>query len=268
MRSFLLAGRFLFPLDETRYVDDERWRRAGWWFACWGLLIGIVYVCVLHIGWAWFGEYMQLRLGPMLCVLIADVGWCGYRLMSGAAALDLPTNESRKTGITLPVLIAVVLVVLAKYVLLVLLPIGGKVSVADWRQYLPYVYPQVIDRPLLLMPLWGRWAMMLALSLGRIAPGGSPRLVAMSEGMNLPVILLHWLAATGLTVFYVSGSAIDIPQCFLIALSVLLCAYLTAFFLARRYGGLTQATIAAAGAVAEVVFLAAYLPVASAIYWY
>ncbi len=268
MRSFLLAGRFLFPLDEARYAEDAGWRRAGWWLACWGLLIGIVYVMVLHIGWTWFGEYMQLRLGPMLCVLIADVGWCGYRLMSGAAALGPPSNDSRGSGVTLPVFIAIVLVVLAKYVLLVLLPIGGRIPAADWRQYLPYLYPQVIDRPLLLMPLWGRWAMMLALSIGRVAPGESPRLAAMGEGMSLPLVLMYWLAAAGLTVFYVSGSVVDIRLGLLISLAVWLGAYLAAFFLARRSGGQTQASVAAVGAVAELVFLITYRPVASHIYWY
>ncbi|NLX13240.1 MAG: hypothetical protein GXY44_06235 [Phycisphaerales bacterium] len=211
---------------------------------------------------------MQLRLGPMLGVLVADVGWCGYRLLSGAAVLEVPRNDSKGAGLALPVLIAVVLVVLVKYVLLVLLPIGGRVPVADWRQHLPYLYPQVIDRPLLLMPLWGRWAMMLALGVGRVAPGESPRLTTMGGGMNLPVILIHWLAVTGLTVFYVSGSAVDIPLCLLIALGVLYGAYLTAFILARRFGGQTQATVAAVGAVAELLFLVAYLPVASYIYWY
>ena len=54
----------------------------------------------------------------------------------------------------------------------------------------------------------------------------------------------------------------------LMALAVLVAAYLAGFLLARRAGGQTETTVRVAGLTAELAFLSLYLAVSSAIYWY
>ena len=36
----------------------------------------------------------------------------------------------------------------------------------DWRHYFVFMYPAPVYRPLVLAPLWGRWALLLAATVG------------------------------------------------------------------------------------------------------
>jgi len=153
MSSFRLAGRFLFPLDPKKNADVQQWSSAGHWFALWGLAVGVFYVVLFRTSWRWFGEYEHLRLVPSVCLLIVDAGFCGYVLLAGLAdVLREKTNNNNHSNvfITLPVLIAVILVCLAKLAMFLSFPIGARMPPADWRYSLSFLYPEVIYRPLIL----------------------------------------------------------------------------------------------------------------------
>ncbi|MBI4580698.1 MAG: adenosylcobinamide-GDP ribazoletransferase [Planctomycetes bacterium] len=276
-QAFWLAGRFLLPFDPVRLSDAPAWRRAAVWLPVWGLLIGIAYAAAFRIAWLWLGEYRGVRVAPMVLLLVLDAGWFGYRLLEGAAHVvgswrRTPTTTSLTppaAGQASPAAtVLIVLGLLVKFALLVSLPAGAVSWPADWREHLWIAYPYVIYRPLVLMPVWGRWTVLLASSIGRVSADGSPRLRELARGNSMVTVMTYWAAATALTVMYCSPSGRHVAWSMLISLGMLLIAYLVSFTLVRRFGGQTESTVTAAGWLVEFAFLLAYLPVARAIYWY
>ncbi len=263
------AARFLLPLSAVG-EDDPAWSRAARWFVPLGLLIGIMYAIVFRVTWRWFGEYQYIRFVPVACVLAIDIAWGGYRLISAAAAVASrrDSDNTAPRPLELPAAVTIVLIIILKYALLLSLPMGRQLEWARWRNLLGFLYPLVIYRPLILMPLWGRWAMVLAMGIGRTSPGASGRLRSMAGGSRLRGTILWWLGCAALTVFYGSGTAGQLGRAVMIALGVLMVTYLVSFVLARRFGGQTESTVLVTGLAGEMSFLTFYIPVASGIYWY
>ncbi|MCL2330465.1 MAG: hypothetical protein FWC56_04085, partial [Phycisphaerae bacterium] len=201
VKGFMQAGRFLLrgsadsKVDETSNNLSNGLAGASAWLPAWGLLIGIAYAVALAVAWWWLGEYQRIRLAPMAILLALDFGWLGYRPLEAAARvllswrirgaapmpmLKIPAfansaddhnsnnamlNDAMSAiGPLFRVVALIVLVVLVKYSLLISLPKGEVVWSADWREKLGLLYPSVIYRPLILMPIWGRWAVLLALT--------------------------------------------------------------------------------------------------------
>ena len=318
VKAFVQAGRFLLRgnADNKNEVDGTSsdltngLASASTWLPVWGLLIGIAYAGAFAIAWLWLGEYQRIRLAPMAILLALDLGWFGYRPLEAAARVLLswrtrgtapmpmlkmsahaissddhnsnnvvPNDIMTILGPLFRVVVFVVLVVLIKYALLLSLPKGETVWPADWRENLGLLYPSVIYRPLILMPIWGRWAVLLALTIGRVAPAGSQqlhvmtqgnsqRLQMMAQGSSLRAVLLAWLAITALTIIYCSPDRHHISTSLLISLASLVVAYLASFALSRRFGGQTEASVLAVGGIVELAFLLIYLPIARDIYWY
>jgi len=273
-----LAGRFLFLSRDPRDGDNPNWRRAGRWLSPWGLAIGALYAAVFGLFWRGFGEYQGIRWIPVAAVVAVDLAWGGYRLLAGAASLAAHDGTARLERTTEPnvqAAVTVVLIGIIKFALLASLPIGTwqtpPAGVWGWEAVfakLGPLYPDPVYRPLILMPFWGRWAMSLATSIGRPSAASTPRFQWMAQGASLATILLQWLLGAVLTVVYCSGSGEHVARGVVIALSMLLVAYVASFTLARQANGQTEATISATGVAVEVVFLALYVGVSSAIYWY
>lgn len=267
-----LAARFLLPLGQEKHADDANWRYAGRWFILWGLLIGIFYAAVFRMSWRFFGEYQYIRFAPAAVVLVADLAFGGYRLLAGLTTIT--TRDRQVPGtLTLPTLLAVVLLTILKYALLLSVPTGVPRPMEagdwlDWRARIGILYPQAIYRPLILMPLWGRWAMTLAMSIGRCSPESSERLRRMASGVHLPLIMMYWLFGAVLTVLYASGAPGHLARGVVIALLVMVIAYAASFILAQHARGQNEATVGTVGLTAEIAFLALYLSISSRIYWY
>lgn len=273
LRGFALAALFLFPLRD-RLSEDAGWRRAGQWFSAWGLIIGLFYAAGFSLGWRVFGEYQYIRFVPAVVVLALDLGFCGYRFVD-ALCRELPGGRGATAGepitLTLPVLLAVLLLAMFKYAILLALPVGYfRDSMSPtWRAGLGPLYVQpAIYHPLILMPLWGRWAMMLAMRIGCMAANSPARLRSMAGGLGLRSLIGHWLAVSFLTMFFVSPPGGQLILGVVAAPAVFLAAYLTSFALAKRHAGQTEGTILLAGLVGELAFLMTFLPIANYIYWY
>jgi cobalamin synthase len=269
--AVLLAARFLFPRPAFSEAIDEQpaWRRTARWLTLWGLVIGIGYAAVYRGSWKWFGEYQKLRLLPPIVLLMVDLGWCGYRQIIALATLvGRKAGGSQGASPDVPALLALTLFTLFKFGMLLTIPFGAQPHPADWREYLGPLYPAVIYRPLILMPLWERWGLLLAMCIGRVAPQGSARLKAMAGGLKLSEVIIHWLLIATLTVSYISPTPFDLAYGVVIALAVLVLTYLINFALTRQAGGQNETTIWATGLVAELAFLVMYLPIARAIYSY
>lgn len=269
--AFALAGRFLFLPPACGDDQEPRWSRAAQWLPIWGLGIGIVYAIVFGLTWRVFGEYQGIRWVPAVAVLAADLSFCGYRMLAGTASLTSQRSiEEGGTPPNLRGLLVVQLLMLIKFALLVSLPIGIWRS-GGWDPVfgkLGFLYPRAIYRALLLAPLWGRWAMMLAVTIGRIAPSAPPRFRRMADGSSLAAIGASWLLLAVLTTIYCSGSGEHLTHGVILALVGMVMAYLAGFVLARRFGGQTEATVGAVGLITEVTFLICFVGVCNAIYWY
>jgi cobalamin synthase len=289
-QPFLLAGRFLFfsPVSpayssarpvgagDEKIGDEARasWMVAGKWLPGWGLLIGVVYALVFGICWRIFGQYQGIRWLPAVAVLCIDLAGLGYRLLAGTATLAARCDRDRPVPVA--GVLAVVLVALVKFCLLVSLPRGIWQASAGghapgWEPLLDPLKPLAptpIYRPLLLMPLWGRYAMELALVVGRAAPHTSRRLMHMGEGTSVGRVILHWLVCTVLTASYCSGAGRYLAHTVIMSLGVLLLVYAACFVMAHRLNGQDEATVGAAGLTGELSFLVLYIALANAIYWY
>ncbi len=268
-RAFLQAGRFLLPLDPRPDASGENDRPPGHWFVPWGLLIGIIYAIVFSAGWRLFGEYHRMRLVPTAVLLTVDLAWFGRRLITGSAALFTRRRDADDAcAVAIGGVLAVLLIVLLKQALLLSLPYGARPQPADWRQHLGVLYPAPIYRPLILMPVWGRWAMMLAASMGRAAPAASSRTVRLTASMGLRAVGAGWVAAALLTFLYIPAPRLYLGHAVLMAVGTLVASYFSAYLLGRRERGQTEDTILATGLAGELSFLLLYLAVASAIYLY
>lgn len=275
------------PIDRLRRPDDPSWPKAAFWLIPWGLLIGLVYLFIFRVTWRWFGEYQGIRWLPAVAVLAVDMGFCGHRLLAGIGRLHrLPQSGTAcdPGGVTLGVLLAVLLVLVAKYAMLLSLPVGNVVkAVPNINWYLPsqvrwFCPDMVIYRPLLLMPIWGRWAIGLAMLIGRVSSSEPEWLGRMTMGLSLPRVLAQWLTVTVVTMAYcatvISGDSVFIPSGralaygLVISIAVMVIAYWASFLMARRGDGQTESSILLAGLVAELAFLALYLHLANLIYWF
>lgn len=271
--AFRLAGSFLLPTSGEAGRADGCWKRAGAWLPLWGLLIGAAYAGLFRGLWLWLGEYQHIRAAPMAVLLAFDACYLGYRLLAGAAAVvqgwsGRSTFAGPAACVTLAAVVFLIVAVILKFSLLVALPAGAVTWPADWRQNLRFLYPYVIYRPLVLMPLWGRWGVYLAGGIGRVAPGSPAGFTQLAGGTRLSGVMGWWVGISALTVMYACPATGHIGWAMLICLAMLVVAYLASFTLALRFGGQTEATVAAVGWAVEIAFLLAYLPVARSIYWY
>lgn len=272
----MLTGQFLLRPPGDADANQPRWAQAARWLPVWGVAIGVLYAVVFRLAWKAFGEYQGIRWLPVMAVLIVDLAVCGHRLLAGV--ISVASNRSAghpPQSLNLTALLTLILVILGKFCLLTSLPIGtwqsppsGSWGWDDTLSKLGPLYPSVIYRPLILAPLWGRWAMMLAMTIGRTSPGHSVRLQRMADGASLPTIFACWLIGAALTAIYCSGSGEHIARGVVLALVVMVIAYLASFVLARRAGGQTEATVATTGLITEMTFLVCYVTVSKSIYWY
>ena len=276
--ALVLAGRFLFLAHRPRDDAEPNWPRAARWLPIWGLAIGAAYAVVFGLVWAGFGEYQRIHWLPAVAVVTLDLALCGHRLLLGVSKLaagNRTADDQDNQALTISVVLILVLIALAKFALIASLPIGvwrtQPSSSWHWEAVfgkLGPLYPGIVYRPLILAPLWGRWAMTLAMTIGRTAPAGSLRLQRMAGNASLPATFAYWLLCAALTTVYCSGSGAYVTHGVILALVLMVVAYLSGFILARLCAGQTEASVAATGLVTEMTFLICYVGASSSIYWY
>lgn len=235
------------------------------WIIPWGLLVGLAWMTVFRVAWRIFGdpEFTRVRALPALAVVLLECALTGYLLIVGLSRTA--GNSPRHDGPAVSnahaerATLILILAVMAHVALIVSLPerIGWYPAHDDWRSYLNPLYPQVTYRPLLLAPLWGRWAMLLAAGVGRAAPDADELTRALCRAVRPARVLRALLAPLALFAIYMNREG-QFFQGLIASLIVFLAVYLTALVLARRWGGQTRDTIHASGAIGQMAFLAAY----------
>lgn len=243
-------------------------RRSVIWFVPIGLLIGLAWVGVFRVSWRVFGqETAALRAIPALTILLLECLLTGRLLLWAAVSVTSPNSDARgrgsgpsgDTGLSFCGGAVLLLLLLGQWILIAGIPDlqSWWPAQADWRHAFNFLYPKSIFRPLLLAPLWGRWAVLLAATVGRAAPGADPHTIALTEAMSPSRLLRQSLLPLLLTIVFFSRVHNRFVG-LIMALIVFAVTFLAAVVMAQRRGGQDRTTVLATAQTAQVSFLLVY----------
>lgn len=258
-----LALRMLFPLGALPDAPAGLWRRAAWWFVPLGLVVGLAWAGLFRASWKVFGEAERLRLIPALVVLVLDaaiLGYCQYwgvaHVIADGAHHRASNKPDASPGVPVAATLMLVFVPLALFVLLVAVPDSTRQS--GWLEGLGLaaLVPQPVFRPLILAPMWGHWAVLMAANIGRACPGST--VTGLCEALRPGTVLLSFIPLGVLTAAYCARDGHPLVGV-IVALVVFGVTHLLSTVLGRRGGGQTEATLLASGMAAKLTFLLAYV---------
>ncbi len=276
-RALFDAGRLLLTFDvQPRGLDLARAGAVIGWVVPISLLVGLAWAGTFRATWRLYGEVEGIPILPALCVILLEAFVTGRYLPLALARvvdiIDAGVPGRGSAGPFVPPLINDLsspprLRGTLMLVLIVLTQFGMIASLRnynpwwppndDWRHYFNFLYPNPIYRPLLLAPLWGRWAILLAACIGRTAERADPDVVAISRAMTPGRLLRHAILPLLLSCIYFSRERNFLIGA-VIALVVFAVSYVACVLMARQLGGQTRTTLLATGQVAQIVFLATY----------
>ncbi len=264
------ALTFLLPLGRRA---EPRSVEAVPYFATWvvltGIVIGLAWAGGFRLVWRLYGETGGLRIAPSLAIVLLESLFTGALLVLGlarSASLLSGARSVAPSGLdnsaSLPAIgtLVLFLVILTQFamILSVRATPGWWPPPEDWRSHFNLMYPHPIYRPLLLAPIWGRWGILVAATIGRTAPHADVWTKALNKSMGPFLLLVHTSAPLLLTAIYCSRSRNYLTGV-LIGLLVFGVTYVAAVAFARRGDGQTRQSMHAAGQVAQVSFLIIYL---------
>lgn len=264
-----VAMRFLFPLSTRPIERDEgkAVRDFSFWIVPMGLVVGLIWVAIFRTTWRIYGEASSLRLVPCLTIVALEALITGPFLALGLARTihvltgDHPLQPmvDRMEPLSAVGTLILCLTLLCQFVLLLSIQDlqAWWPPPHDWRSWFNPLYPRPIYRPLVLAPLWGRWGIVLAATIGRTARGADGHTRSLNEHLSPGSLLLHSLLPVVLTVIYCSRAR-NFLTGINISLVVFALTYLVSVAIARRGGGQTRQSLFAAAQIAQLVFLATY----------
>lgn len=257
-----------------RFIRERGAARACHWLVPLGLVVGLLYTAVYRAVWRQFGEVRSIALMPAVTVWLLDVGVLASLLYFGAARTARGVITASPAGAGAPhsragldpvEQLALIVLVLLKLMLLIAIPHGIShwPGTGDWRSYFNWMYPHREYRPLILAPMWGRWAMLLVGSVGRPRDDDDRAMTLFSGSLSAGRVLAWMVPVAVLTSIYCGRRWMF--GC-IISCLVLAGCYLYGMIAARRQGGQTRDSILGAGLIGELVFLTAYEGLAANIY--
>jgi hypothetical protein len=257
----------LFPIGRAeRRINPLAWGRAASWVVPLGVFIGLAWVGVFRISWRVYGEAGNIRVIPALAMVLVECLLTGPFLALGLArtahlltgATPLAPAGDPKAPLSPVGTLVLCLTLLTEWVLIASIKVETPwwPSLEDWRSNFNFMYPTPVYRPLLLAPIWGRWGILLAASIGRTARGADNAVVGLCESMHPARLLRQSILPVVLTAIYSArgGNFMIGP---IMALLVFAATYIVAVIMAHRGGG-QSADALAAGQVAQLAFLAVY----------
>ena len=223
-----------------------RFARAGGELMLLAVLWGILLSVVWTVSWGLFQDYTLLIM-PAAATLAVHVLWPMRRMGSSLAEV-----VGRGNGLAEALLVAVLA--------LCLLSLQADYNRAEnsLPEWLAWIRPSgKMLRVLLLMPVWGTWAMLIMPQFCRAGDCTEPWLAAFAKGcgpMAAAAMLPLPLAGTIFYFHYMGPNA----QLWISGLS-LLSAIGGSLLLCRVCGGLNRRSWLAVGALTQMVFLVTYL---------
>ncbi|HVP13073.1 MAG TPA: hypothetical protein VMV94_18000 [Phycisphaerae bacterium] len=287
LESLAAALRFLLPLGRRRApAQPATLSRATSWIVPLGLLIGLLWAGTFRVTWKLYGEIATVRVVPALMIVLIESLFTGLYLVLGLArtvhllAGDRPLRPEPYIGdageggpapnsqpvhgnpLSLEPLspigtLAMCLVVLCQWVLITSIPWESPWWPApnDWRHHFNFLYPAPLYRPLLLAPIWGRWGILVAATIGRTARHVDSETVGLSQAMSPARLLRQSVLPIALTAVYCSRGG-NLAIGIIMSMLVFGVTYVVAVIMARRGGGQSRQSLYAAGQIAQLVFLA------------
>jgi hypothetical protein len=206
--------------------------------------------------WALFGEPVG-RTMPAAILAVLIVLWPFRRALAGLLDLSLPDEGAvRAVG-------AAGAVMLLTMAMLSLRP--------DWRKdpdlptWLAWIRPwEKVYRPLVLMPLWGAWSMLVAPQFRGGRSAGLPAVAAFAGGCGVvtAAALMGLLLALTATYYnYLGWWQLPIPASGVIA------AIASGVVFCRLDRGLTRRALLAANLATQAAFLLTSLATCNLVYW-
>lgn len=257
------------PLGQAVPASDVLWALP--WL---GFGLGIVWTVLFASAWRMFGEYDGLRLAPVLAVVVGDCLLSGRFLMAGIRAVESIANRDdrqlnlSRTEICAVGVVAAIALVLVLYSLLLSVPTGVEWWPTGWRWHLRRLYPRPVFRPLVLMPLWACWSMVLASGIGRAradaAEDSDPAGRIAGKASPRQIFLGFVPAALASAIYCSRGGNLVIGLA--VSLIVFLCVYVAAMAAALRWNGQSAVTILLAGLVGRTAFLLCWLFIGRAVH--
>jgi hypothetical protein len=246
------------------------------WLVPSGLLIGLGYTVVYRAVWRQFGEVRTLPLMPAVAVWLVDVGLFGMLFYLGAARTvrgllsrsPAPELAAGRDVSPYPVeSLSLLVFVVLKLMLLISIPhgISGWPGPGDWRSHFNWMYAHAYYRPLILLPMWGRWSMLLVASIGRLRDETDTTWTSFCASLSAGRVLVWMVPVTVLTSIYCARLGRWMFGC-IIACVVLAGTYLYGVLAARRQGGQTRDSIRGGALIGELIFLVVYEALAGNIY--
>ncbi len=266
--GFIAALRFLFPIGgQATGRRSDRVPDFTLWLVPIGLLIGLIWAGGFRLSWRLFGETGSLRLVPSLTVVLVECLLTGGFMVMGLArtshvlAGDHPPRAARDgtSSLSSVGILVLCLTVLTQFILILSIRDSRAwwPSPDDWRYHFNYMYPRPIFRPLLLAPIWGRWGILLAGTVGRTAHAADAETRAVNRAMRPSRLVLSALIPLVLTAIYCSRSR-NIFIGIIIGVIVFAVTFAISVAFVWRSGGQSRQSLYAAGQVAQLAFLAVY----------
>ena len=221
------------------------------------LVWGLATVGIWAAAWKLFGEPMG-RLMPAVAVAEAFTLWPFRRALMGTVEILLGADSSLRA------MACSIFVLVLTLAMLSLQPDYYRRD-ADLHWVIAWFRPWVkIYRPLILMPLWGAWAMLITPQFCRPRPNTEPAVAAFAQSCR-PVAaaaVMGLLLAATITYFnFLPWAQLAISGATIFA------AIAAGMIFCRKTGGLTRRALLAANISTQMVFLLAYLVTRNFLLW-
>lgn len=242
-------GFMLLTADDQTLADQLPGRFARAWLGVMvvSLLWGSASVMLWSWTWGLFGDFYGIPFMPVAAVIAVGLLW-PYARSVLAMAESLVGRDGQRS-----VAVAALVVVWT----LMLLGIRGQ---DDWPHYLPpilqWTRPQAMLRAMLLAPLWGGWAMLLAGQFSRPSARTEPVVAAFARGCGVFTTMIVLAPLLLATVTYFN----NLPWTQLsISATAIIVAAAGGALLCRRWGGLCRSALLATNMLTQIAFILAYL---------
>jgi len=251
-RFAALPGYRLLTASDQSLSDEPpgRFRRAWAQLMLISLLWGVFLSWLWAAAWALFGDYYGMPLMHVAAVVAATTLWVFRRsLLAWSRCIGGADPRAQHLVTTVAV------------VLLMLTLLGMKRSSdTDVVRWLPsawrWVFPMVVQRVLILAPLWGAWGMLVTCQFCKPTDDTEAVVAAFAKGCTAPVAAVAMvlpLAGTLMYLYFLNWWRLMVPGVTVlgaIAGGVLLC---------RATGGITRRALLANNILTQLLFLLAYL---------
>ncbi len=243
-------GYMLLTAAEEALSGQRPGRFARAWLSV--MVVSVLWggCSVLLWSWTWglFGDFSGIPLMPAAVVVVLGLSWPYARSLL-ALAESLVGRDGPRT--------VAVAVLVTGWTLMLL---GLKSWNPDFPHYFPpllqWTRPRMMFRALLLAPIWGGWAMLLAGQFCRPSARTEPVVASFARGCGAMTATAVLAVLVLVTVTYFN----HLPWTQLsISATPIVTAAVGGVLLCRRWGGLCRSALLGTNLLTQIAFLLAYL---------